>query len=310
MARSAAIIRRPLKPDVLSSRVAFAHKAGQELTFLPATKEFKHPPCSYENYAEHRRQRDLNMDLRYDAMNAMQRNATMEDYALIYNIGVDPGVVEVPTKPMQFWSDYSVAYETITGLAQDVGLTAWRPDMIAGGGHIHLEGPKQALSTLAWSAYRFPEISLAFSHWNDHHNAEYLSGPTAWHPMVYAHKEYSTLEQRQFQMPKCWEEAVEQMAFAQRLHSVMLSGKLNDFLPQRTRDQALKEVVSRNAFMVCSIVFQRLVEDCLELPWANYRWLLEENMREKLNKERLSWELANFDCFRARAPDLAYSYRP
>jgi hypothetical protein len=144
---------------------------------------------------------------------------------MVTRVGRDPGVVEIPTKPMTSWAEFKQIYETIRGECERFKLIPRYEDEAGGDNHIHVSGLTEGeRSYLYRDMMRRPYVSWAFSHPNDDINSKtllYWRANQNWERDYPRTKSYavvhrvSTEEFRLFWTPNTWDEQVEQMALVQ-----------------------------------------------------------------------------------------------
>src|SRR5271165_5671492 len=126
--------------------------------------------------------------------------------SMVTRIGVDPGVVEIPTVPMTSWKQFKKIYETISSECRRFNLVPRFDNEAGGDGHIHASGLTDEERTYLYrDALRRPYLSWAFIHPNDNTNAQtllrwksadsYVSNYPTWKQYAIVHRSNHNTEE-------------------------------------------------------------------------------------------------------------------
>jgi hypothetical protein len=194
---------------------------------------------------------------------------------MVTRIGQDPGVVEIPTKPVNSWKQFKKAYETISDECRRFNLIPRVEEDAGGDGHIHVSGLTEPERVYLYrDATRRPYLSWAFIHPYDNNNAKTLlrwrasgegwgAGYPTWKEYAICHRnEYGTEEFRLFWTPNNWQEQMEHMALVQaylgKVRKEVAAGNQGQELPNATEAKKLLTAYKRS-FARCEREFREFI---------------------------------------------------
>lgn len=204
---------------------------------------------------------------------------------LIWNVGTDPGCVEIPSAPLTNWKNLRSFYMQIDQICADHGFTA-NDNAIGTGSHIHVEhkNDKELQAKIFRDMYYRPYVMWAFANPQDDQNCNALATgkfprwvTDSYDRRYYGEYNYSleysgyalrmqdeTVEFRLFDMTWNWEEQEEHMAYVQAYIAWIKSDAY--VIPKPLKVSRFNEIPLATA----KRWFKKHIET-LGLPWERYR---------------------------------------